>query len=84
MKKLRKVSPAKRKKRAADAKAKLQKQTALMMKHPTECCVCAHLFERTEKTIKEWQVTVNEDRVRLTCPSCWQKINEALEKINAI
>ena len=74
MKKLRKVNTTKRKK----LQKKLQAQTSLMMKHPTECCVCHDEFKRTPESVVEWKIVVREKRVRLTCPHCWGKIEEAL------
>ena len=83
MKKLRKVNQRKRKQRRKEAQAALERQTAMLLDHPTECCVCHTQFERTQQTVTSWHVTTREDRVRLTCPACWQTINEALEKLNA-
>ena len=84
MRKIRKVNTNKRKKERKDAKEKLEKQTAAFLDHPKECCVCKTEFERTHETVKTWQVTVVEDRVRLTCPDCWEvfgKVKEVLENI---
>jgi len=84
MKKLRKVNTKQRKKLRKEAQAALERQTAMILDHPTECCVCHTEFKRTKQTVKSWQVTTREDRVRLTCPACWQVINEAMENLNAI
>ena len=84
MRKIRKVNTNKRKKERKEAKEKLEKQTAAFLDHPKECCVCKTEFERTHETVKTWQVTVVEDRVRLTCPDCWEvfgKVKEVLENI---
>ena len=81
MKKIRKHIPGKRKQEWKEAKERLEKQTAAFLDHPKECCVCKTEFERTHETVKTWQVSVVEDRVRLTCPDCWGKINEVLENI---
>jgi hypothetical protein len=74
VKKLRKVNTTKRK----ELQKKLQTQTLLMMKHPTECCVCHEEFTRTPQSVMEWKIVVREKRVRLTCPGCWGKITEAI------
>ena len=79
MKKLRKVNTRKRKQERKDAVEALQKKTAAFLDHPKECCVCSAEFKRTRQTVKTWQVTVRENRVRLTCPDCWGKIQEVLE-----
>jgi len=80
MKKLRNINTNKRKKERKSAQQKLQKQTAAFLNHPKECCVCKTEFERTAETVKTWQVTMREERVRLTCPKCWGIIKKALEK----
>jgi len=79
MKKLRKVIPGKRKQDRKSAEEKMERQAALFAKHPTECCVCKAEFERTKETVLSWQVTINEERVRLTCPKCWGIIQEVVE-----
>ena len=80
-KKIRKHIPGKKKQERKEAKERLEKQAAAFLDHPKECCVCKTEFERTHETVKTWQVSVVEDRVRLTCPDCWGKINEVLENI---
>jgi hypothetical protein len=82
MKKLRKVNTAKRKADRKNAEKQLAEQTALMMKHPKECCMCKTTFERNRETVKTWHVTVREERVHLTCPGCWKVVNEVLETRN--
>jgi len=81
MKKLRKVNPTKRKQERKDAQERLEAQTSMFLDHPKECCVCNVPFERNKETVKTWQVTIREDRVRLTCPECWSIIQEGLERI---
>ena len=76
--KIRKVDTNKRKKERKSAQAALQKQTAALLDHPKECCVCDTHFERTKETVKTWHVVVNGSRVRLTCPGCWGMIQEAV------
>jgi len=79
VKKLRKVNRQKRKQQRKDAQEALKQQTAAFLDHPKECCVCEEKFERTRETVKSWQVTVIEERVRLTCPACWHTLTEVLE-----
>ena len=81
MKKIRKPKGPKRK-AAAATEENLATQTSQMMNHPKECCICNMVFERTQETVKTWQVTIREDRVRLTCPKCWAILNEALGQIS--
>ena len=84
MKKLRKSKGAKRKQKRKDAEKLLASQAALMLKHPTECCVCAAHFERTQETVKTWMITTSNERttVRLTCPTCWEAVRSAVEKLD--
>ena len=79
MKKLRNIKPGARKKQRRDAEEALQQKAGAFLRHPTECCLCQEPFERTKQTVKTWHVTVNQERVRLTCPPCWDKLNTALE-----
>ena len=79
MKKIRKVTPGKQKQDRKDVQEDMVRQVALFSKHPTECCICKLGFERTKETVLSWQITINEERVRLTCPRCWGIIKEALE-----
>ena len=81
MKKLRKVTPGKRKQDRKDAQEDMERRTALFAKHPTECCLCNTKFERTKETVKMWQVTTREDRVRLTCPGCWSILQKGITKV---
>jgi len=80
--KLRKVNRAKRKEKSRNAQERMAMQASLMMEHPTECCVCKEPFERTQETVKTWQVTVIQEKkvVRLTCPSCWTLLTEELKR----
>ena len=82
MKKIRRVNTNKRKKHRKEAQQSLEKQAAAFLDHPKECCVCKTEFVRNHETVITWQVSVIEDRVRLTCPDCWDKVNEVLENLN--
>jgi hypothetical protein len=82
VKKIRKSKSAKQKAALRAAEDSLSTQTSQMMNHPKECCICNAVFERTQETVKTWQVTIREERVRLTCPKCWAILNEALEQIS--
>jgi galactose-1-phosphate uridylyltransferase len=82
MKKLRKVNTRKRKQARKEAQDSLDAKTSMFLDHPKECCLCSTPFERTQETVKTWQVTVRENRVRLTCPTCSKTLAAALEKLN--
>tara|TARA_R100000808_G_C2060249_1_gene91994 strand:+ start:112 stop:369 length:258 start_codon:yes stop_codon:yes gene_type:complete len=77
--KLRKVNTSKRKQKRKAAKEQLQRRAAAFLDHPKECCVCQSPFARTQQTVNTWHVTVQEKRVRLTCPDCWGTIKEIVE-----
>ncbi len=79
MKKLRKVNTKKRKQDRKDAEERLAARISLMQAHPTECCLCHTAFERTHETVKTWHVTIKEEKVHLTCPSCWGTIKKVVE-----
>ena len=83
MKKLRKVSPQRRKKARKVAEENLDTRASLMMKHPKNCCLCDLPFERTAETVLTWRVTVNESRVRLTCPACSALVQKTIDHHNA-
>jgi len=78
MKKLRKVNMAKRKAARQLAKS-LEDATAAILDHPTECVLCKAPFVRTKKSVKSWIVTVAQERVHLTCPSCSKVVKEVVE-----
>jgi len=84
MKKLRKASVVKHKKERKEAEKRLASQAELMLKHPTECCVCTTKFERTQETVKTWMITTSDARktVRLTCPNCWSIVSDAVERLD--
>ena len=79
MKKIRKVNKEKRKQQRKDAQKRMEEQISLFSEHPKECCVCKDEFKRNRTTVKTWQITIREKRVRLTCPKCWDIIKKALE-----
>ena len=81
MKKLRNIKPGQRKRERKDAQERLEAQTSMFLDHPKECCVCSQEWLRNKETVKTWQVTIRKDRVRLTCPECWDTIQEGLERI---
>tara|TARA_Y100000310_G_scaffold248911_1_gene254898 strand:- start:34 stop:291 length:258 start_codon:yes stop_codon:yes gene_type:complete len=50
---------------------------------PDACTTCAESFDKTDKSMAfSWRVVVHqkEQQVRLFCPTCIQKTQEALEK----
>ena len=83
MKKIRKIDTNKRKKARKEKQRILQKNINLMLGLPEECCVCEKLFDKKDKKMAQtWNVTVFESKstIRLTCPSCWGKVKDIIEK----
>jgi len=80
--KVRKGNKVKRKAKRKVAEEKLSSQASLMMKHPMECCLCDAPFVRTKETVLTWQVTVNAERVRLTCPKCSALVEKTIGRYN--
>ena len=82
MKKLRKVNTKKRKEAMKEATTRLERQAAFFLSLPEECCVCQHSFERNQETVKTWNVTVYEEKntIRLTCPTCWGKVEQLVKE----
>ena len=84
--KLRKVDTAKRKKERKATQEVLKKRASMLLDIPEECCACQEVFDKKNKKMAQtWHVTVFDDRkiVRLTCPPCWQKIENIVEEANA-
>ncbi len=80
--KIRKFDSKKRKRERNEVLERVQKQTAAILDHPMECCLCKTPFERTQETVLTWNVTVKDERVRLTCPTCWSTVQKFLENKN--
>jgi hypothetical protein len=86
MPKIRKLNAAKRKKERKKAKETLKRRTGLLLNMPEKCCVCEIEFDKKSKDMAQtWHVVVFEERkvVRLTCPPCWQKVENNIGEINA-
>tara|TARA_Y100000310_G_scaffold278534_1_gene297012 strand:+ start:381 stop:653 length:273 start_codon:yes stop_codon:yes gene_type:complete len=80
--KLRKVNTAQRKKERKATEAALKAKTSMLLDIPEECCVCHAAFDKKNKEMAQtWHVVVFDERktIRLTCPPCWDKIEEETE-----
>tara|TARA_R100001509_G_scaffold90473_1_gene51988 strand:- start:258 stop:509 length:252 start_codon:yes stop_codon:yes gene_type:complete len=82
MKKIRRVNTQKRKAERKLAKERMENQAASFAKHPKECCVCSTPFERNHTTVKTWHVVIRGEKTFLTCPVCWDRINENIGETN--
>jgi hypothetical protein len=84
--KIRKIDTNKRKKDAKAAQRSLASRTSLLLNMPEECCVCKAAFDKKNKEMATtWHVVVYEEKkkVHLTCPICWQAVEQLAEEINA-
>ena len=79
MKKIRNIEPGQRTKDRKAGQEALEKKMSTFLDHPKECCVCKTEFERTQETVKTWQVMVKGENVRLTCPRCSAIVATRLE-----
>ena len=84
--KLRKVNTARRKKERKATQEALKKRASMILDIPEMCCVCEEPFDKKSKEMAQtWHVVVfdNKKTIRLTCPSCWEKVENAMEETNA-
>jgi len=86
MPKIRKVNTAKRKKVRKQAQEALKQKTSMLLDMPEECCVCNAAFNKKSRDmVQTWHVVVFESKkiVRLSCPRCWEKIENKTGETNA-
>jgi hypothetical protein len=84
--KLRKVNTARRKKERKATQEALKKRASMILDIPEMCCVCEGPFDKKSKEMAQtWHVVVFDNRktIRLTCPPCWEKVENAMEETNA-
>ena len=75
----RKTKRAMKKKMGSEAADKLANQVALFSKLPEACSACSKEFDKKDKEmIETWKVVVRQDKVRLFCPDCIEKAQEAI------
>tara|TARA_Y100000593_G_C4184838_1_gene273850 strand:+ start:186 stop:431 length:246 start_codon:yes stop_codon:yes gene_type:complete len=75
----RKTKRAMKKNMGSEATEKLANQMALFGKLPEACLVCSKEFDKKDSDmIRTWNVVVKQDVVRLFCPECISKTQEAL------
>ena len=81
--KLRKVNMQQRKKDRREAQRKLKQRTSMLLDIDENCCVCRAPFDKKNKEMATtWHVVVYEAKgvARLTCPDCWSKVEEVVQK----
>jgi len=71
------------KKSLTPSERKLSEKIFMFDQIPDACTTCAESFDKTDKSmVFSWRVVVHQEKqqVRLFCPTCIQKTQEALEK----
>ena len=67
----------------ADAQEKMATQVAQFGKLPQACDACQKEFDKKNKEmVLSWSVVVKQEVVRLFCPECINKTEEALNASN--
>ena len=83
MKKTKRVDTNQRKKRRKNAQQKLQRTVGAMLSLPDECVSCKAPFDKKSREMANtWNVMVYEqqNKIYLTCPGCWDKVNLIVEE----
>ncbi len=63
-----------------DATEALSNKVSQFGKLPEQCDACQEGFDKKDREmIKSWSVVVKQDVVRLFCPECIRKTQEALD-----
>lgn len=79
----RKARRALQRKVGVDAQEKVSTQMEQFGKLPQSCNACHEPFDKTDKEmIQSWSVVVRQETVRLFCPNCIKKTQEALEDVS--
>lgn len=81
--KLRKVNTQRRKQERREAERNLKRRANMLLDIDENCCVCDAAFDKKNKEMATtWHVVVYEAKgvARLTCPNCWSKVEEAVQK----
>jgi len=71
-----------RRKKELEAKKELQKKVGLFNRLSDHCLVCQKDFDKKNKDmVMSWSVVIKEDKVRLYCPTCWDRANKLIKEI---
>ena len=66
-----------------DASEKMANKVAQFEKMPETCSACNEEFDKKDKEmLKSWRVVVRQEVVRLFCPECIRKTQEAIENVS--
>lgn len=73
---------AEKKRRQGNPEQKMADQVALFGKLPESCSLCQKEFDKKDRDmVMSWSVVVRQEIVRLFCPDCIQKTQQALQTI---
>lgn len=73
---------AEKKRKRGDPEQKMADQVALFGKLPESCNLCHKEFDKKDKDmVMSWSVVVRQEIVRLFCPDCIEKTQQALQTI---
>ena len=64
----------------ADGAENIANQMTMFGKLPQQCSSCTEPFDKKDKEmVQTWSVVVNQEVVRLFCPTCITKTREAFQ-----
>jgi hypothetical protein len=73
---------AEKRRKKGDPSQVMSDQVALFGKLPESCTTCQKEFDKKNKDmVTSWNVVVRQEVVRLFCPDCIQKTQQALQTI---
>ncbi len=67
----------------SDASQAMADKVAQFGKLPEQCSACSEPFDKQDRDmISSWSVVVKQETVRLFCPECIRKTQEAIENVS--
>ena len=67
----------------SEASEKMASQVEQFGKMPESCSACTKEFDKKDKEmLQSWRVVVRQEVVRLFCPECIRKTQEAIESVS--
>ena len=67
----------------SDASQAMADKVAQFGKLPEQCSACSEPFDKQDRDmIRSWSVVVKQETVRLFCPECIRKTQEAIENVS--
>ena len=65
-----------------DVQKDLKEKVGLFNQLSDECLVCQKSFDKQNREmVMSWSVVVADKKVRLYCPTCWERANKLVEEI---